>query len=114
MNWYAAKIIFQIENDNLDALQFDEQIRLINAINKDLAIEIAHQIGLMAQEDLPSAKGNLKWKFIAVTEVEDIGNLEQGKEVYYQIKEPEIVSTYLLRIKEKALSLKHNKTLKHT
>jgi hypothetical protein len=107
MNWYAAKIIFQIVNDSKEYAQFDEQIRLINAINIELALEIANQTGLMSQEDIISKDGTLlHWKFIAVTEVQDIGDLVNGKEIHYAIQEPEEVSIYMQRVLEKSLNLK--------
>jgi hypothetical protein len=107
MNWYAAKIIFQIVNNSKEYAQFDEQIRLINAINIELALEIANQTGLMSQEEIISKDGTLlQWKFIAVTEVQDIGDLVSGKEIHYAINEPEEVSLYVQRVLEKSLNLK--------
>ncbi len=108
MNWYAAKIVFQIVNDNNPVTaQFDEQVRLIHAVSRELALEIAHQFGMMAQEDFRTKKGSLlEWKFIAVIEIEFIGELEHGVEIHYAIKEPEEKDLYLQRVKEKALNLK--------
>jgi hypothetical protein len=108
MNWYAAKIVFQIVSDNNpDTAQFDEQVRLIQAVSRELALEIAHQFGLMAQEDFPTKKGSLlEWKFVAVIEIEFIGELEHGAEIHYAIKEPSEKELYLQRVQEKALNLK--------
>ncbi|MDA9555196.1 DUF4288 domain-containing protein [Pelobium sp.] len=110
MNWYVAKIIFQIEDKEMNYPQFDEQLRLIDAINNDLALEMAYQLGLMQQDEIKSSKEHtLKWKFIAVTELYHLGEIEHGKEIHYQISEPEHAITYLEMIKEKAAGLKNRK-----
>ncbi|MRX45591.1 DUF4288 domain-containing protein [Pedobacter puniceum] len=107
MKWFAVKLIFQIVNDNNKHFQFDEQLRLVQALSKEHALEMAHQVGLMAQENIISQNGHtLNWKFIAVTESEYVGEIEQGKEIHYHIEEPDNVELYLKRVEEKALNLK--------
>ena len=111
MNWFAVKMIFQIEDKEKTYPQFDEQIRLIDAINEDLALEMAYQIGMMEVDEVTTSKQQkLNWRFIAVTEVQHIGNIEHGKEIHYQINEPEEMNTYLQMVKEKAEGLKNRKT----
>jgi hypothetical protein len=110
MNWFIVKMIFQIETEDNLYPQFDEQLRIIDAINEDLALEIAYQMGQMEQEEIKSHKDEvLKWKFIAVTEINNIGDIAHGKEIHYQITEPEEAANYLSFVKEKALSLKNRK-----
>lgn len=114
MNWYAVKMIFQIEDLENTYPQFDEQIRLIDAVNEDLALEMAYQIGMMQHETVITSKNQkLNWKFIAVTEIQHLGEIEHGKEIHYQINEPEELDVYLQIVKEKAESLKNRKQIKY-
>lgn len=109
-NWFAVKMIFQIEDKEKTYPQFDEQIRLIDAVNEELALEMAHQIGMMQQEELlTSNEQKLNWCFIAVTEIQHLGDIEHGKEIHYQISEPAEINTYLQIVKEKAEGLKNRK-----
>ena len=46
MKWYLAKIVFQIIcGEGMHTPQFDEQLRLIEAANEDLAFEKASTLG---------------------------------------------------------------------
>ncbi len=110
MNWYVVKIIFQIVSDDESSLQFDEQLRLIDAVNQELALEMAHQMGMMKQEELKSNhQQTLKWRFVAVTEIQHVGQIEHGKEIHYCIAEPEELHPYLEKAHEKAEGLKRKK-----
>ncbi len=112
MNWFVAKMIFQIISDHNNCIQFDEQLRLIEAVDKHLALEIAYQIGFIVQEELKSNHNeNTKLKFIAVTELEHIGEIANGKEIHYQLSKPEEVNSYLEIISLKATGLKQLKRL---
>lgn len=112
MNWFVAKLIFRVENHDSKYAQFDEQLRLIEAINADLALEMAHQIGLMQQEEITHNKSaSVKWKFVAVTEIENIGDITHGKEIHYKITEPEQAEQYLALVQEKASALKNRKII---
>ncbi|MEO5911014.1 MAG: DUF4288 domain-containing protein [Pelobium sp.] len=110
MNWFVAKMIFQIEGNDQTYPQFDEQLRLIDAINEELALEIAHQMGMMHQDEVQSSNQQiLTWKFVAVTELQYIGDLEHGKEIHYRITEPEQTANYLEMVNEKATGLRKRK-----
>lgn len=110
MNWFVAKIIFQIEGNDQTFPQFDEQLRLIDAVNEELALEIAYQMGVMHQDEVQSRnQQTLRWKFVAVTELQHVGDLEHGKEIHYRITEPEETTSYLEMVNEKATSLRKRK-----
>jgi hypothetical protein len=110
MNWFVAKVIFQIEGGESSYAQFDEQLRLIDAINEELALEMAHQLAYIYQDEVKSDKQQtVKWKFIAVTELEHLGNLEHGKELHYHIVEPDHIESYLALSHEKANGLRKRK-----
>ncbi|ADY53472.1 hypothetical protein Pedsa_2933 [Pseudopedobacter saltans DSM 12145] len=88
MEWYSAKLVYQISNTENDTVQFDEQLRIINAISKELAYEIANQLGYINQEKVVTDSGaTLNWNFIAVTEVKYIGEVKHGAEIYSSIKD---------------------------
>ena len=110
MNWFVAKVIFQIEGGESAYPQFDEQLRLVDAINEELALEMAHQLAYIYQDEVKSDKQQtVKWKFIAVTELEHLGNLEHGKELHYHIVEPDHIESYLALSHEKANGLRKRK-----
>ena len=52
----------------------------------------------------------VKWKFVKVTELEYLGNLEHGKEIHYHIVEPDNIANYLELVNEKANGLRKRKT----
>ncbi|MFC5282182.1 DUF4288 domain-containing protein [Pedobacter alpinus] len=112
MNYFVAKLVFQLQPNGAQSNQFDEQLRLIEAVNEQLALEMAYQIGLMSQEDI-NDKNNQKilWKFIAVTEIQHIGEISNGKEIHYKIIEPDESNEYLALVHEKANHLKTRKTI---
>ncbi|MBK0383325.1 DUF4288 domain-containing protein [Pedobacter sp. SD-b] len=110
MNWFVAKMVFQIEGCENSYPQFDEQLRLIDAVNEDLALEMAHQLGYLYQDEVKSNnQETVKWKFIAVTEIQYLGNLEQGKEIHYRIVEPDNADIYLDLVYHKTQSIKKRK-----
>lgn len=111
MTWFVAKLIFEIKTQENKYHQFDEQLRLIEAVNQEHALEMAYQLGLMQQEEITSSNNNsVAWKFIAVTEIENIGEIAHGKEIHYKITEPEAAEQYLALVNLKADQLKNRKT----
>ncbi len=107
MNWFVAKLIFEIKSEDSQVPQFDEQLRLIEAVDASLALEMAYQMGLMQKEDLlTSQKHLITWDFVAVTEIQEIGEIAHGKEIHYKITEPDKAEQYLALVREKANRLK--------
>lgn len=112
MNWFVAKLIFEIKTEDSKYAQFDEQLRLIEAVNEELAIEMAYQLGLMQQEEIINSNNNpVVWRFVAVTEMESIGEIAHGKEIHYKINEPEQAEQYLALVQAKATQLKARKSI---
>ena len=110
MNWFVAKLVFKIVGDNQTFVQFDEQLRLLDAVNEDLALEMAHQFGLIQQDDVVvNAKGKLFWKFIAVTEITYLGEIINGTEIHYQINESLNANNYISIALAKGERLKQRK-----
>jgi hypothetical protein len=110
MNWYVAKLIFRISsNDGNHQAQFDEQLRLINAETKCKAFEKAVAIGRQ-QEDhfLNDQKQAVKWQFVNVAEVNQLTGLEDGTELYYDIKEVNNAELYMAWANHKASLIELN------
>lgn len=96
MNWYVAKIVFRIvSGDGKHDAQFDEQLRLINAVSDKHAYEKARQIGISSQDSfLNNQKQPVRWEFIDVAEINPVNELTDGAELYYQIQEPADANLY--------------------
>ena len=101
MNWYIAKLVFQIIN-NSETQQFDEQLRLIQASDYSEAFANAEAIGAKEEDDfLNSDNQRVVWKFQAITHLFEITNLENGAELCSQIIEKKPNERYLESIKLK-------------
>jgi len=104
MNWYIAKIVYQIVNGGgTHKPQFDEQFRLIKADELDWAWEKAQVIGRMEENAfLNSRKQFTEWKYIAVEDVTLISALEDGAQLYARTEEPENLNEYITLTKARA------------
>ncbi len=107
MNWYIAKIVFQIIcDDGKHQPQFDEQLRMIRAVNEADAYKRAHAIGNFEQDDFCTEEGKrIHWKFIGVPELFPMISLKDGAELYSTIHEPGDADAYTGIISQRALRL---------
>lgn len=97
MNWYVAKIVFRIiSGEGNHNAQFDEQLRLIQADNDKQAFEKASRLGKICQDNFTNnQKQTVQWQFIDVPEVNQLSELADGTELYYQINEPADANLYM-------------------
>ncbi|MDB5136265.1 MAG: hypothetical protein JWP37_2868 [Mucilaginibacter sp.] len=97
MNWYVAKIVFRIVSGNGNHhAQFDEQLRLISADDEHQAFEKASRIGLNNQDSfLNNQSEQVKWQFIDVAQINQLNDLSNGTELYYQIHEAPDADLYI-------------------
>src|SRR5215813_4839431 len=104
MNWYLAKIVFRIVCGDGDHLpQFDEQLRLIRAENKEDAFRKAQSMGKREEETFLNRKEQLvQWQFINVSELYRLSELIDGAELYSRIEEKENAEQYVHIIHQKA------------
>ena len=104
MNWYLAKIVYRIicgEGDHTS--QFDEQIRLIKANNKEEAFHHANRIAKEEEEIFLNDKQQLvQWRFINVCALYKLGDLIDGAELYSRIEERDDADEYIHTIHKKA------------
>jgi hypothetical protein len=112
MNWYLAKIAFQIIcGEGHHQPQFDEQLRLITAEDEEEALGKARSIGMREQETFLNQHHKLvQWKFIDVSELYKMSDLIDGAELYSRIEEPTSATTYIELIHRKAEHIASNAT----
>ena len=113
MNWYLAKIVYHIICGYGDHNgQFDEQLRLIAASNKEEAFHKAQTIGRQEEEAFINQKQQLvHWKFINVCELYRLSTLIDGAELYSRIEESDNPDEYIHFVNKKAGHIQFNNTL---
>ncbi len=107
MNWYIAKIVYQIIcGDGKHTPQFDEQLRLIHAHNQLHAFRKAREMG-KHEEDcfLNNVNKPVHWQFIDVAEIVPVDVVADGAEVYSKIGEEEDAENYIRTIRLRAAHL---------
>ncbi|MBS1667950.1 MAG: DUF4288 domain-containing protein [Bacteroidetes bacterium] len=97
MNWYLAKMVYQIIcGDGSHTPQFDEQLRLIFAHDEFHAFQKAQLIGEREQDlFLNAVQKPVKWKFIDVSELHKLDDLIDGAEMYSKICEEEDAEAFI-------------------
>ena len=117
MNWYMAKITYQIVCGNgSHTPQFDEQWRLIGATDEKEAFNKAKTIGMKDQETFFNHKQQLvQWVFINVSELNQL-DLIDGAEIYSRITEQDQASVYidLLHLKAEDIQSKYARSGTHS
>ncbi len=112
MNWYLAKMVFRIVcGDGQHAAQFDEQLRLISAGNKEEAFYKAEEMGKREQEMFLNQKEQLvQWNFITISELYRVQELIDGAELYSRIEEKDDADSYIQIVKAKARNILYGNT----
>jgi hypothetical protein len=111
MNSYLAKLVYRIVCGGQHTAQFDEQVRMIVAENEQEALEKGRHIGKQEEEAFVNQKQQLvKWVFIDVAELHSLHSLDDGAEVYSQIKEIDNGDDYCSFVRHKAAQLQNHST----
>lgn len=106
MNWYIAKIIFQIKGSGQQKLQFDEQLRMIEAKNFEEAFLKARILGINSEDSVINHDhGPVKWEFVNVPELRKVEVLKDGLEIYSQVREMEDANPYINFVHNQAASM---------
>jgi len=113
MNWYLAKMIFQVRcGDKAHTPQFDEQWRLIRADEVAWAYEKASVLGRMDESSFVNDQGErVFWKFIDVADIHRMGSMEDGAQLFSVTEEPVNAEVYIEQIRlksQKAFDLARN------
>ena len=104
MNWYLAKLVFNIRVGNGNHTQFDEQTRVIHAKNVESALYKARGIGKKHEESFVNADNDLvEWKFIDVTEVFALNEVKDGEELYSTTHETENSDSFIQFVQDKSM-----------
>ncbi len=108
MNWYIAKIVFNISAENTrHTPQFDEQLRLIAAADVEEAFHKARALGLQEEDCFVNEnKNRVRWEFINVAEITPVKRLEDGMELYSHIHETDEAKSYINWVHQKAILLR--------
>lgn len=112
MSWFLCKIVYQIIcGEGAHTPQFDEQLRLIEAVDEATAFAKAQTIGELEQEMFFNQQEKLvQWKFINVSELYRISALIDGAELYSRVQEVENAELYAELIHKKAAHIRENIT----
>ena len=107
MNWYIAKLVYQViyGNGMFDA-QFSEQLRLVEATDEVHAFTKAQQLGHKEENTFyHETEALVRWKFIDVCELILINELADGAEILSRISEPPNAKVYLKVVQRQASQL---------
>ncbi|GHM99381.1 hypothetical protein WSM22_08710 [Cytophagales bacterium WSM2-2] len=103
MNWYIAKIVFQIKAEGMQRPQFDEHLRLIEAESFEEAILKARMIGLSFEEAVVNQRhGVVQWEFVNVADLRQMKELKNGMELHSQVREMDEPNQYINYIHNQA------------
>ena len=116
MQWYLSKIVFQIICGNGDhTAQFDEQLRLVGAVDEEEAFMKATEMGENEEDRFFNHKQQLvQWKFINISELYLL-SLIDGAELHSKISEVDDDFSYISLVNGKAeqIKLKQSHKLLH-
>ena len=107
MNWYLAKLVYQITcGIGNHTPQFDEQLRVICAEDYLHAFHKARLIGdrETSCNELNKAVA-IQWHFIDVSELLPLGTLTDGAEIYARAREEEDAAVYIRTTQKKAFQI---------
>ena len=106
MNRFIAVLSFVIEGYGAKP-KYEEQLRFIEAVDLNHAMIKAKRIGQNEVCIIKQSNGNsLEWRFLAVTELSELQNNNDGAELFYRITELDALNEKLEEVKVKAELLK--------
>ena len=107
MNWYIAKLVFNINISNgKDDGQFDEQLRLIEAVSPSDAFFRARNIGRKEEDEFVNSNNEtVSWTFIDVADIKAVPEFSHGTSVYSFTHVDQDASDYINFIRRKAMYL---------
>jgi len=110
MNLYLAKLVFNINIENeKTASQFDEQIRLIEALDMEGAFFKAKLIGKQDEDSFTNEKNEkVNWTFIDVSELYALKDIKDGEQLYAHTHETEKPDSFIEFTRKKSLLIQTN------
>ena len=105
MNWYLAKLVFNISIDNgNNNRQFDEQTRMIQAPDIEAAFYKARNLGKKHEESFMNSENSVvEWKFIDVVEIYALNSVKDGDEIYSITHEKTDAGNFIRYVQDKSM-----------
>jgi hypothetical protein len=108
MRLYLAKLVFNIVTLQADnRMQFEEQLRLVEAEDLEEAFLKARSIGI-GQEEIIYREGMpaTKWEFVDVADLIAVPALGNGAEIYSQIYETKESREYIHSVHQRGMAIR--------
>ncbi len=105
MKRYLVKLMFNINIDNgSHAHQFDEQIRIVEALTLEAAFQKARNIGKKEEETFINSENKIvHWQFIDVSDVYELESIKDGEQVYSTTHENTERHSFINYVRQKAM-----------
>lgn len=106
-NWFIAKLIFDIHQpQHMGIIQFEEQMRLIEAKDKFEALLKARMLGIKEEHSFTNANDEeVSWEFVDVVDLRIIDEFTNGLELCSRIDEHESAESYRQYVKYRGQQL---------
>ncbi|MBA3665395.1 MAG: DUF4288 domain-containing protein [Bacteroidetes bacterium] len=113
MNWYLAKLIFDIDTGaSASKAQFDEQLRLVNAVSETDAYFKAKELGRKNQSEFLNEKTEtVAWRFVGVSEVVQLNEIKDGVELYSTTLETNEKENFINSVLQKGIAIQSKNLL---
>ncbi len=98
---YLVKLHFQLFSDQSDKTEFEQQLRYVEALNEQEAIQKGIRLGKEEEELISLKHTQVEWKFIGITDVFRIDDLRSGQMIYAGSEVQESAEIYLYTISER-------------
>lgn len=107
MKWYLTKLVFSIEAESTGKKsQFDEQFRLVSAIDESDAYFKAKNLGRNLQTKFKTEKNEtINWRFVDVSEVVSLEEIKDGVEVYSNTYETDEKENFINSVLQKGMAI---------
>ena len=107
MNWFVARIVYQIiAGGNTETSEFDERVILISAEDNKNAFLKASTLGKQDENSFLNYSGQkVEWKFIGVAELNKT-ELMDGAELHSRITDTDHAENYIHFVKQKDAAIK--------
>ncbi len=107
MKKYLAKLIFKVSfEDQSQNVEFDEQMRLIEARNLEEAFFKARYLGQKEEEAFTNKDLNkITWSFIDVADLYTIEATKDGEQLYSTTHKMEDDQSFIQYIKQKSMEI---------
>ena len=115
MQWYIAKIVFRIiSGEGNHTPQFDEQLRLIHALDELEAFQQARALGISEQDLFENENSStVEWRFIDIADLQKFSGLKHGAEIYSRIMEEDDAQRHTDIVRLKAEQIRDKLERRH-